>query len=142
MEMGTDRALTSPLPLFRRTIAALVAAARAAGDEEACGLLIGPALEVRPCANVAADRTRHFEIDPAALVAAHRAARAGGEAVAGYFHSHPAGPPEPSPIDRAGASGDGRVWAIVGLRDGAWEIGWFRDTIEGFTVLPTRLVDG
>lgn len=140
--MGTDCRLTSPLEIPRRTIAALIAAADAAGPQEACGLLLGPGLAVRPAANCADEPARHFEIDPAILLAAHKAAREGGPALVGYYHSHPAGPPRPSATDRASASGDGRVWAIVGRADSAWEIGWFRDTPEGFTPLPTRLVDG
>jgi len=140
--MGMDRLLTSPLDVPRHTIAALIAAAAGAHPQEACGLLLGPGLAVRPCANLAADPARHFEIDPAALIAAHKAARAGGPALLGYYHSHPAGPPRPSATDRSESSGDNRVWAIVGRADSAWEIGWFRDTPQGFTALPTRLVDG
>ena len=60
------------------------------------------------------DPETHFEIDPQALIDAHRAARAGGPQVLGYYHSHPAGEPEPSATDRAMAAGDGRMWAIMG----------------------------
>jgi len=108
--------------------------AAAAHPREACGLLLGRAGrvdEVRPCRNVHPAPETHFEIDPQALVDAHRAARAGGPEVIGYWHSHPAGPPEPSATDRASATGDGRVWAIVG----EGKVGWWRDTQEGFTPL-------
>lgn len=79
-----------------------------------------------PTANVAPDPTRHFEIDPAALIAAHRAARNGsGPQVVGYFHSHPNGLARPSATDEANAARDGRIWVIVAgdaitcWRDGA-----------------------
>lgn len=89
-------------------------------DREACGLLLGQGPHVataQPCRNVAADPAQRFEIDPAALLAAHRAARSGGAAVLGHYHSHPAGSPVPSPRDAADAAPDGALWLIVGARE-------------------------
>ncbi len=108
---------------------------------ECCGLLLGRGerlLEVRPAANVHGSPQRQFEIDPAALIAAHRAARAGGLQVLGYYHSHPNGLAQPSATDRAQASGDGRIWAIVA----GDQVSWWRDGRDGFEVLPTRLAAG
>ena len=98
----------------------LRAEADRAAPEECCGVLLGrPGTieEARPARNVADARLRRFEIDPQALVDAHRAARAGGPQVLGYYHSHPGGPAEPSAVDSAMAAGDGRIWAIVGETD-------------------------
>nr|WP_235532789.1 M67 family metallopeptidase [Sphingomonas sp. Leaf412] len=84
--------------------------------DEVCGLLLGRGdrvMEVRACANVAADPARRFEIDPAALIAAHRAARGGGPRVIGHYHSHPSGDATPSPRDAADAVPDGSVWIVV-----------------------------
>lgn len=121
--------------------AAMLAAAAARHPHEACGLLFGtgPAI-TRFCetANLAPDPARHFEIDPAALIAAHRAARAGGPALVGYFHAHPTGDPAPSATDRASAAHDGRIWAIAG----GGTIKLWRDTPSGFEALSYRLVDG
>lgn len=103
---------------------------------EACGLLLGEGdriFEVRKCANVHVDPARCFEIDPRALIAAHRAAREGGPQLIGYWHSHPSGPPEPSATDRANAAGDGKVWAIVG----EGRVGWWRDAPAGFEALSS-----
>lgn len=122
-------------------IATLRQEARRAHPHECCGLLLGQGGRIEaalPCANVHPDPACHFEIDPAALIAAHRAARRGGQQVLGYYHSHPAGPAEPSATDRACASGDGRIWAIVA--DGA--IGWWRDAMQGFERLPLRVAPG
>jgi len=105
-----------------------------AHPHEACGILFGTTHRIERaslCANVHPEPKTHFEIDPAAVIAAHKAEREGGPKVAGYWHSHPHGPPEPSASDRACASGDGRVWAIVG--EGA--IGWWRDGEGGFEPL-------
>lgn len=91
-------------------------AAAAARGFEACGLLLGTGDLVTiatVAANVAAAPARRFEIDPAHLLAAHRAARGGGPAILGYWHSHPSGLAEPSRTDAAMADPDGRVWAIV-----------------------------
>ena len=83
---------------------------------EACGLLFGDGAVRRASvtANVAADPARYFEIDPAALIAALRSERQGGERVMGYWHSHPSGDAAPSATDAAMAAPDGRLWLIVG----------------------------
>lgn len=94
----------------------ITAEAIASPDREICGLLLGTGeaiTEARSCRNVAADPSIRFEIDPAALLAAHRAARRGGAAVIGHYHSHPSGLAEPSPRDAADAVPDGSVWLIA-----------------------------
>ena len=85
----------------------------AASADEVCGLLLGDPAEARACRNVHAKPGRHFEIDPAALLRAHREARAGGAAVVGCYHSHPLGDATPSRTDAASAVPDGTVWVIV-----------------------------
>ncbi|WP_310533986.1 M67 family metallopeptidase [Novosphingobium sp.] len=130
--MGTDIGVTSG------AIATVLEFAAREHPREACGLLLGRAGVIeraQPCANVAADPLRHFEIDPAALIAAHRAERAGGEALIGYWHSHPEGHPLPSATDCEHASGDGRVWAIAA----AGEVTFWRDGPGGFEALSTRV---
>lgn len=89
----------------------------AAGTDEVCGLLFGGEGRIeaiRPAANVAADPSRHFELDPAVLIAAHRAARMGGARIVGHYHSHPGGFPVPSATDAVQAAPDGSLWLIVG----------------------------
>ncbi|WP_343525647.1 Mov34/MPN/PAD-1 family protein [Sphingomonas sp.] len=89
----------------------------ASPDREVCGLLLGEGdriVTAMPCANVAAEPWHRFEIDPAALIAAHRAARSGGPAIIGHYHSHPTGLAEPSARDAADAAPDGTIWLIAG----------------------------
>ena len=84
--------------------------------DEVCGLLFGTAdtIEaVQACRNVASDPRRRFEIDPAALLRAYRAARTGGPALLGCYHSHPGGEAMPSPCDAVAAAADGWLWLIV-----------------------------
>jgi len=118
----------------------LLAEAARHAPAECCGILLGAdelIEEARPAANVAADPRRRFEIDPQALVDAFRAARGAGAPVLGFYHSHPAGPSQPSATDRAEAAHDGRVWAIVGA-DG---VTFWRDEERGFVPLSYAVVD-
>jgi proteasome lid subunit RPN8/RPN11 len=83
---------------------------------EVCGLLFGSPQRIdaaQRCRNVADHSTDSFEIDPVALLAAHKAARAGGPAIIGCYHSHPGGRAEPSSRDAAAAAADGALWLIV-----------------------------
>ena len=129
-----------PLQVASTVVAAILAEAARAAPHEACGLLLGAPVIDRAvtAANVHPTPRTHFEIDPQALIAAHKAERAGGPALAGYWHSHPHGPPEPSATDRAAASGDGRVWGIAG----EGQVTFWRDTPQGFEALSTALADG
>ncbi|MFM9852426.1 MAG: Mov34/MPN/PAD-1 family protein [Sphingomonadaceae bacterium] len=91
--------------------------AHAASDplREVCGLLLGAGhgvADMQACANAAADPATSFEIDPAALIAAHKAARAGGLAVIGCYHSHPNGVLALSPHDLASAY-EGQIWVLI-----------------------------
>ena len=121
--------------------AVILTAAASAAPDEACGLLLGTGAHIHtalPAANVASDSARHFEIDPSALIAAHRAARTGGPQVVGYYHSHPNGLARPSDTDAASAARDSRIWAIVA----AGAITLWRDGPSGFEALSYVLVDG
>lgn len=91
---------------------------------EVCGLLLGAGDEVRdilPAANIASTPATRFEIDPAVLIGAHRAARDGALQVVGNYHSHPDGMAHPSAEDARQAAPDGQFWIIIGT-DGitAW----------------------
>ena len=103
------------LEISRAALDAIRAEAAAGPDVEVCGLLLGEGLRVErvvACRNVAEEPATGFEIDPQALIAAHKAARDGGPAVLGHYHSHPNGKAEPSARDAVMARG-GEVWVIV-----------------------------
>ncbi|HTN15180.1 MAG TPA: M67 family metallopeptidase [Sphingomonadaceae bacterium] len=136
--MGEGASVTG-LTVAHHALETIVAEAARAAPEEACGLLLGAEgriTEARPAANVAPDKVRHFEIDPAALIDAHRAERGGGAQLIGYYHSHPSGPAEPSATDREQAAGDGKVWAIAALGI----VRFWRDGPDGFMPLSYTLV--
>ena len=112
----------------------------AASADEVCGLLLGDPAEARACGNVHPESARHFEIDPAALLRAHRDARAGGPVVAGCYHSHPSGVATPSRTDAASAAPDGTVWVIVASGEvRAWravERGAVHDRFDAVEIAP------
>ena len=101
--------------LSSETLIDLFIAANASPDAEICGLLLADGGEVtaRAATNVAGDPACFFEIDPAVLIAAHRAARGGGPPILGHYHSHPSGDPDPSSRDAADAAPDGSLWLIL-----------------------------
>jgi proteasome lid subunit RPN8/RPN11 len=126
------------LKIERSAFEAIITAARAAHPQEACGILLGGFSHITAmteAANVHPAPLTHFEIDPQALIDAHRSARSGGPNVIGYYHSHPKGEPRPSQTDAAMAAGDGMIWAIAaGDRVEFW-----RDGDDGFSALPYSL---
>jgi proteasome lid subunit RPN8/RPN11 len=128
------------LELTRAALERILAEAARALPCEACGILLGHDRLIEravPAANVHPTPRTHFEIDPQALVDAHRAARRGGPDVLGYYHSHPGGPAEPSATDRTMAAGDGRVWAIVGQGG----VTFWRDDEDGFAKLSYSVTE-
>lgn len=105
---------------------AIVAHARAAEPDEACGIVAGDApfelggrpLRYLPLRNALASPSA-FAPDPAELVAATVALDDAGEAVWAIVHSHPRSVARPSASDLAGAADPGALQLIVGPLDGA-----------------------
>ncbi len=113
----------------------MLAHAGRAHPRECCGLLLGASDEITaaiPARNVHPEPATHFEIDPQALIDAHRGARAGGAQVLGYYHSHPNGLARPSATDARMAADDGAVWGIVA----AGRVSFWRAGAGAFTALP------
>jgi len=123
-------------------------AAKAAHPLEACGLLLGQGARVEAfieARNVHQTPQTHFEIDPLALIAVHKAARSGGPKVVGYFHSHPQGPAAPSATDQSMATSDGAIWAIHGQADDGRALRFYRAPSPfgegGFAELPMSTIE-
>ena len=114
---------------------AMLAEAARAHPRECCGILLGEGAAITaiaPAANVHASPESHFEIDPQALVDAHRNARSGGPQVLGYYHSHPNGLARPSATDEAMATGQRLIWAIIA----AGRVTFWREGDARFAALP------
>ena len=116
-----------PCRISSTTLAAMRRESAIVSPREACGLLFGAADAVtgwQATENVAEAPERRFEIDPRALFTALRAERAGGPALAGYWHSHPSGDATPSRTDAAMAAPDGKLWLILAGEDATlWRAG-------------------
>ncbi|WP_252260106.1 Mov34/MPN/PAD-1 family protein [Erythrobacter aurantius] len=128
------------IEVTRAVLDALYEMSEAAHPNEACGILLGEGAHITaaiPTRNVHRHPETHFEIDPQALIDAHRKEREGGPAIMGYYHSHPTGDARPSATDRAMAAGDGKLWVIVA---GSTVTLW-RDLPEAFAALSYRVID-
>lgn len=102
--------------ISRALLDAIIADAQGDAARERCGLLTGDAGAITgflPVTNVHCEPARHFELDPLALLASHRAARGGGAVPIGHYHSHPTGSAQPSVTDAAAADEEGRLWLII-----------------------------
>ncbi len=128
------------IEVTREVLDALRAAATRAQPFEACGILFGKGARITrfvEASNVHPEPMTHFEINPQALINAHREERSGGPKLLGYFHSHPKGQAKPSKTDQEMAPGDGKLWAIMG----ECEIAFWQDQPGGFQSLCYGLID-
>ena len=129
---------------------------RARGSREVCGVLAGRAgaravvTGVHRVENVAAHPRTAYELDPPELLATVERIEAAGDAVVGFYHSHPAGPGGPSVTDRAQATWPGHVYCIVSfsgavpsgaLDAGDARIGAWRWTGDAFETLAVTVAD-
>ncbi len=89
--------------------------------EEACALLVGSRRdlddiiveEVILSDNIAEDRQRYFEIDPAVRIRLERELRGAPNEIVGVFHSHPGGPAQPSKTDAGQVIEKQFIWLIA-----------------------------
>jgi len=128
------------ITLTRAAYDAVVAHAREGGDEEVCGVLAGTYGEaesrvetVHRARNAAERPATRYRIDPEEQLAVLEAVEDAGREVAGFYHSHPTGPPGPSETDAARAAWPDRSYVVCAL-DGQPFVGsWrWRDDEERF----------
>lgn len=101
-----------------------------AHPQECCGIIFGHENrenhyivdEIRLTKNVALDQLSNFEIDPRALIDAHKLCRNFDLRILGYFHSHPNGLAQPSKRDADMTEIDEKIWIIIAQNDiSAWQ---------------------
>ncbi|WP_332898007.1 desampylase [Haladaptatus sp. CMSO5] len=118
---------------------ALVDHAERGVPEEICGLLEGTreggtaqVTAIHPIENVATHRETRYTLDPETQLAVMEAIEGKGTDVVGFYHSHPAGPAQPSATDEAQATWAGYSYVIVSLSGrpfvGSWE--WTGEKFE------------
>ena len=116
---------------------ALLEHAHDGAPEEVCGVLGGRRKSdtriesVHRVPNVASHPRVEYVIDPEAQLDAMEDIESGGQAVVGFYHSHPRGPEGPSETDAARATWPGFHYLIVTL-DGQPSIGAWRWDGERF----------
>ena len=108
---------------------------------EACGLLAGTQPEVQrvvPVPNVLNSPSR-YRFDPYAQLAAFDQIEQSGLEILAIYHSHPKGPPHPSPTDVNEAFYP-VVYVIWSQADGDWQAKGY--WIEGgeFKVVPIEII--
>lgn len=106
-------------PIIPRPLATkLLFEAQKRPDEEVCGLVGARGdmpYSLYPIANVAADRTRRFDMEPEGQIAAMKTMRECGEMLWAIYHSHPDAPPEPSARDLAELGYPEALYLIISL---------------------------
>ncbi|HKL28912.1 MAG TPA: desampylase [Natrialbaceae archaeon] len=118
---------------------AIVDHAREGAPAEVCGVLAGShdreesrAERAHRTPNVAPSPRVTYEIDPEVLFETIDEIESSGREVVGFYHSHPDGPPRPSPTDEARATWEGYSYVIVepgaDPRVGSWR--WTGETFE------------
>jgi proteasome lid subunit RPN8/RPN11 len=125
------------LTLSEQQYAALVAHANAELPNEACGMLAGTGgrvCRVYPVENIYHSPTV-YEMNPAQQIAAFLDIEAAGWELSGIYHSHPAGPAEPSPTDIAQAYYPESIYVIVSPRPAPSAPGW---QVRGFMIVERQ----
>lgn len=138
------------LVLPERLEAAVVAHARDGAPREVVGVLGGARDDAGPddrertvrverahrAENAAERPETRYEIAPAEELALLERVEAAGDEVVGFYHSHPAGPPAPSPTDERLAAWPDRSYVIVSLAGAEPELASWRWTGESFDAEP------
>lgn len=139
--LRVNPAAESPVRFGRALCDRLRAEAAAQPTREVCGLIgarEGIAVTQYPIANIAPDAGQCYHMDPAAQIAAFRAMRLSGEALAAIYHSHPNGPPLPSPRDLCEWAYPEALCLIIGLAGGWPRLRAWRWTMGGFVPVRTN----
>lgn len=130
----------------------ILAHARSGYPYEVCGVLIGApdgarrVQSAQPVVNREPDQPRvRYQIAPQDLIAIQHDARARGQDILGYYHSHPDHPARPSETDRRIAAeglSDGVIHVVIGVENGARAVptAWiFRDSAQSFEPEPIEM---
>ncbi|WP_169569922.1 M67 family metallopeptidase [Sneathiella limimaris] len=115
--------------------------------EEACALIIGARVDdaikvtdVVIAENVAANKERFFEVDPATRIRLEKQYRGQSCGVIGVFHSHPNGEARPSATDEKMVIERELFWLVASItQSGDFQLkGYIPGSTEGFE--PVNLV--
>jgi [CysO sulfur-carrier protein]-S-L-cysteine hydrolase len=134
---------TEPLLLTPADAGCILAHVQAEWPLEACGLLGGMGrrvLQVYPVRNELASPVR-YRVHPEDLIRVVQELESRGWELVGIYHSHPHGPPVPSPTDVAEAYYPESVYLIAAPVQGEWRLRAFRIVNGQVREVPIRLVE-
>jgi proteasome lid subunit RPN8/RPN11 len=129
----------------RKIVEEMVAHAEEDTPIEACGFLMGTNGRVSKSVPVTNTDKRedHFTFDAEEQWAAYKVAEQEGLDILGVYHSHPSGPPHPSPEDVRLAFDPGLLSVIVSLAENEPTIrGFYVESRKGGTREEILLFDG
>jgi len=133
------------ITLSREVYDTLVSQARRERPEEVCGIFAGDygdharVVDTFRTENVAEAPQTRYEMDPEEQLAVMETIESQGYDVAGFYHSHPAGPDGPSETDRSAATWTDYPHVIVSLNGSNPFVGSWRWTGESFTPEAVRI---
>lgn len=125
----------------------LVAHAREGAPDEVCGVLAGThgepsvARTSRRATNAATHPRNRYALDPPEQLDLMRDLETDGDAVVGFYHSHPRGPPAPSDVDASEATWEGYSYVIVSLGGDEPVVRSWRWTGDGFEPEGVRIIE-
>ena len=130
------------LRIARPVYEAMLAHLQAVYPQEGCGLLGGA--EDTAVHHTAIDNILRspvaYEMDPTQQIRAMLALEEQGQEMLAIYHSHPAGPPHPSPTDVAQAYYPDTAYVIVSLADREQPVaGAFRIGDGRYTTIPLMI---
>jgi proteasome lid subunit RPN8/RPN11 len=134
---------TEPLLLTPADAGRILAHVQAEWPLEACGLLGGMGrrvLQVYPVRNELASPVR-YRVHPEDLIRVVQELESRGWELVGIYHSHPHGPPVPSPTDVAEAYYPESVYLIAAPVQGEWRLRAFQIVNGQVREVPIRLVE-
>lgn len=152
---GHSKNVTLELP--RPLVNQILAHAQQNPDEEICGLISSkspdeeshgskntdkeylPAANYYRIANVAEDKTRHFEMSGSQQIAAMKRMREQGEKLMAIVHSHPDAPAIPSALDKSSNNYPELYYLVVSLdTKGVLQLRGYKQVAGEFE--PTELI--
>jgi proteasome lid subunit RPN8/RPN11 len=122
--------------ISREAYAAMLAHARAALPDEACGFLAGHdhVTHFLPLDNAADTPRTRFESSPGSTLAAYRRMRELNLELLAVYHSHPTTPPTPSKTDKERHDLPGVLCVIVSMVAEPKATAWDMETGEEVTI--------
>jgi proteasome lid subunit RPN8/RPN11 len=108
----------NPIELPRALVNQILHHAQSSPELEVCGLIgakDGTPVSWYPVKNAASTPQVRFQLDPEGQIDAMRKIRLRGEELFAIFHSHPAAPAEPSPVDLAEAVYLDALYLVISL---------------------------